>query len=324
MPVEFWTEAGNTLIAGAIVAAVAVPVGFVAWRIARQRGEPLLLPSKPWRVPWGGLEVFLAFLVLHGMVPLAFVSSGMDPLAVGVVALPIQIALLVAAWFSLYPAWKPVRRRAIAAPIALAVIAWALLTPPILAFFGAVLQLFSVLHWQPDEHPLTKLGELTPLAQWLFFLQACLAAPLIEEILFRGLLLPWAIGARERHTGRPPIPLLAPPVIRPWLVMAFAVAVAAKSTRLDPVLFAATLAGGLAVIWVAVRRGKRHVRGVYASAALFAVVHSAIWPSPLPLFLLGLGLGWLAVRTRGILVPVLVHSLFNAVATIQVLRSGAG
>jgi CNT family concentrative nucleoside transporter len=48
---------------------------------------------------------------------------------------------------------------------------------------------------------------------------------------------------------------------------------------------------------------------VYASAALFAVVHSAIWPSPIPLFLLGLGLGWLAVRTRGVLAPAIVHGL---------------
>jgi membrane protease YdiL (CAAX protease family) len=47
-----------------------------------------------------------------------------------------------------------------------------------------------------------------------------------------------------------------------------------------------------------------------------------VWPSPIPLFVLGLGLGWLAVRTRGILVPAIVHGLFNAVSGVFVLRGG--
>jgi len=52
-------------------------------------------------------------------------------------------------------------------------------------------------------------------------------------------------------------------------------------------------------------------------------VHSSVWPSPIPLFVLGLGLGWLAMRTRGVFVPVIVHGLFNAVSAVFVLR-GAG
>jgi membrane protease YdiL (CAAX protease family) len=79
----------------------------------------------------------------------------------------------------------------------------------------------------------------------------------------------------------------------------------------------------LAILWLSVRRGKRHARGIYASAALFSLVHSGVWPSPIPLFFLGVGLGWLAVRTRGVLVPALVHGLFNAVSAIYVLRGAA-
>ena len=33
-------------------------------------------------------------------------------------------------------------------------------------------------------------------------------------------------------------------------------------------------------------------------------------------------LGWLAVRTNGVLVPVVVHGLFNAVSVVYVLRGG--
>src|SRR5262249_55767753 len=183
---------------------------------------------------------------------------------------------------------------------------------------------FAALEWHPDEHPLAQLGDLSPLDQVLFLVQACLAAPLVEEILFRGLLLPWAIGARERHAGAPESPLLVPPVLRPWLVVGVAGLYAATGKRIDPVVFAAILAGGFGLIWVTVRHGKRHVRGVYASAALFAAVHSGVWPSPLPLFVLGLGLAWLAVRTRGILAPVVVHGLFNAVSAGVGLPRRAG
>jgi membrane protease YdiL (CAAX protease family) len=103
----------------------------------------------------------------------------------------------------------------------------------------------------------------------------------------------------------------------------YAVLHAALNGKPGPVIFAGVLTLGLAVVWFTVRRGKRHVRGVYASAALFALVHSAIWPSPIPLFVLGLGLGWLAVRTRGFLAPAIVHGLFNAVSAVFVLRGGA-
>ena len=228
------------------------------------------------------------------------------------------------AWRSLYPRWWPFHGGGIASRIALGLIGWVILTPLVLACYSVVLLIFTALHWQPDEHPLTQMGTGIPFEQVLFLLQACVAAPLVEELIFRGLLLPWTIGARERNAGGPPASPLVPPVSRPALVMAFGVVYAAMSAKVGPVVFAGILAGGLAVIWVTVRHGKRHLRGVYAVAALFAVVHSDIWPSPIPLFLLGLGLGWLAVRTRGVFVPALVHGLFNAVSAVFVLRGGAG
>jgi membrane protease YdiL (CAAX protease family) len=48
------------------------------------------------------------------------------------------------------------------------------------------------------------------------------------------------------------------------------------------------------------------------------------WPNPVPLFVLGLGLGWLAVRTNGVLVPILVHALFNAVSAVFLLPGWSG
>jgi membrane protease YdiL (CAAX protease family) len=44
------------------------------------------------------------------------------------------------------------------------------------------------------------------------------------------------------------------------------------------------------------------------------MAHVAVWPSPIPLFVLGLGLGVLAEGTRSLVGPIVVHSAFNAVS----------
>ncbi len=55
---------------------------------------------------------------------------------------------------------------------------------------------------------------------------------------------------------------------------------------------------------------------IYGNALLFAAFHSSVWPSPIPLFLLGLGLAWLAWRTRGVVASMTTHALFNATACL--------
>ena len=326
MPADFWTVTVGMLTAGAIVAAVAVPVSLVAWAMAgRRRG--LCAKVAPWRVPWGGFELIAAFVVLISL-PALFApadASEQRKLEAGVLTLPVQLGLLVLAWRVLYPRWKPfTASRSYAGLLAFAVLAWLILTSVVFLFHAAVLQAFAAFDVTPETHPLTKFDGQPFAEQLCFLLQACVAAPFVEELLFRGLLLPWAIGARERTPGgfgasEP----LAPVFLRPWLVMGMAVFFAAGTGKPGPMIFAGALGLGLAVVWVTLRHGKRHWRGVYASAALFATFHSSVWPSPIPLFVLGVGLGWLAMRTRGVFVPVIVHGLFNAVSAVFVLR-GAG
>lgn len=322
MPGEFTTEAAQMLTAGAIVSAVAVPLGLVGWVLGGQ-GRSLTRPAwGPWRVPWGGFEVFAAFLLVAFTLPFAVAQTQIPSLAVGVVALPLQLAILAATVRFLYPKWSVPRANPFAA-LPPAVVVWAVLTPAVLLFHAGIVQLFTAFGWKPDEHPLSKFTGGSDFTRLLFLVQACVAAPLIEEVLFRGVLLPWVIGSRYRPPAADSPPA-SPAALRPWLVTAFAVAFAALSGKIGPIVFAAVLAGGLGLVWVTVRRGKRHVRAVYATAAMFAAVHSSVWPSPVPLFLLGLGLGWCAVRTRGVLVPAVVHGLFNAVSAVYVLRGGTG
>jgi membrane protease YdiL (CAAX protease family) len=338
---EFWTETARMAIAGAIVAAVAVPFGLITTAVLL-RGRVALLPRwKPWRVPWSGLELTFAFVVI-AVIPALLLRSGLQEISAGVFAVPIQLALLFIAWRVLYPSWKPFRRdlaafksdelsverpipigRAFARAMTLAILAWALLAPLVLVIHGLLTVAFTLFDLPTEDHPLTRHGGGAAWEQVLFLAQACLAAPLIEEILFRGLLLPWVIGSRERNTGGVEVQPIAPPIVRPLLVMAGAALYAAGSGKIGPVIFAGVLTLGLALLWITVRHGKRHARGVYVSAALFALVHSGVWPTPIPLFFLGIGLGWLAIRTRGVLVPVIVHGLFNAVSAVYVLRGAA-
>jgi membrane protease YdiL (CAAX protease family) len=351
---------------GLVVGAVVVPVAVVGWRVTRRSGESILPRWRPWRVPWGGFEVVVAFLVLGAVVPAvafqALVKSGLltrvygpdfppppaspaPPVAAcaavagaaaasaaqfrqaelatlrglwaGALALPFQLALIVLARRTLYPAWAgPQRRPLVAAQLVLAAVAWAVLTPAVLVFNQLALYLFSVLGGSPEVHPLAGLTGPRPLLdQILFLFRACVAAPLVEELLFRGALLPWLIGGRHRAVVT---------VVLGVTVAGFLVyqpdSPAEVATR-GPVLFAVALAAGYAVLVRAFQRKARTVGAVYASAGVFAVVHSTVWPSPVPLFALGLGLGYLAVRTRGVLVPAVVHGLFNAVSALFVLTS---
>jgi membrane protease YdiL (CAAX protease family) len=60
---------------------------------------------------------------------------------------------------------------------------------------------------------------------------------------------------------------------------------------------------------------------LWGQAMLFTAFHSPVWPTPIPLLVLALGLGWLALRTNSLLAPIVVHILFNSVASVYLLAS---
>jgi membrane protease YdiL (CAAX protease family) len=69
-------------------------------------------------------------------------------------------------------------------------------------------------------------------------------------------------------------------------------------------------------------RSTQHLRAIWASAALFAAVHSHVWPSPVPLVVLAVGLGYLYLRTRSLVGPIVVHAMFNAVSALYLVLGG--
>jgi len=94
------------------------------------------------------------------------------------------------------------------------------------------------------------------------------------------------------------------------------------AAKLGPILFIVVMLPGYVYIDRLLKRwipDRKVVRGIYGTALSFGMVHSSIWPTPIPLFVLGLALGYLAYRTQTLLGPILLHSLFNAVACLTLV-----
>jgi len=182
------------------------------------------------------------------------------------------------------------------------------LTPTVLAvnYFMNMFYL-SILQTEPGKHAYMELANQVGSLElvWLV-LGAVVSAPLLEELFFRGLLLPWMA---ERWWS----PALA------WSVSLLVAGFTGKGWH--PVIFAAV--AGLPMLAGLVRKKTEYspIFAIYGSSLLFAVAHSHVWPSPVPLLLLGCGLGYLRDRTRSLVAPVVLHSLFNAVSTWLMLTS---
>lgn len=207
----------------------------------------------------------------------------------------------------------PVRLTPGAVPgrVALGVVAWAIVTPVCFAVNLLANRLVTLSGSEPDQHPLTRLG-VGPdtFDQVLFGLVVCLAAPLAEEVLCRGVLLRWALAR----------------YYRPWLLLTLAIPIGLARGGPPPAVFALLVAGGWWLV-AALDRGRLPIRtlaAVVATASVFAVGHGGVWPTPVPLFVLGLALGYLAARTGDITACVVLHGLFNAVSFVYLLRGGAG
>ncbi len=161
-------------------------------------------------------------------------------------------------------------------------LAFLLATPVIyLAFFLAQLL------WSPENHFIfesLKHGLSLPLAL-LAIISAVVTAPASEELFFRGLLLGWLV----RASSQPQSPRL--------------------SLADDQNLFSQSDRSRQVSAWVA----------NVLSSLVFAALHAAQWPAPVPLFVLSLVLGWLYLRSGRLVAPWTLHTAFNALSTICML-----
>ena len=217
---------------------------------------------------------------------------------------------------------------------------WLIATP--LAFITFAIA-NAVLTSHPDTHPLTQLGPWAGTVEWsLFGFQVTILAPAVEEALFRGVLLFWLLR-RERQNG--PSESWYDAYYRPHICMGIAFLYAVTNGGGgDSIPFLGfnisvkAIANGvfilslLPILWLAPRsnrlqrttrlRSPQMVQAIVASSALFASFHASVWPSPLPLFVLALGLGWITIRTGTWLPAFTAHGLFNAISAVYLLLGG--
>ena len=356
MPAEFLAEATALAEAFGIVSLITLVVFLVSLVMTRRLGQKLAWPWRHPRSPWTAWEiawVFLSFLILPTVCSEFLEVAGWssrnavggkrqvldvagEPLAAagGCVAAAEQLAresterqlrqiwgmalsIPVIVGLGSYlrrddrgatrqPTWWP--------SFAIGALAWLPIAVMTFLVYLICLGVMVLLDESPDSHPFVQLSlQESDWLSWLIFgLLVCVLGPGIEEWLFRGLILRWSI----QHSLRPPI-VLALAVLfgmlsgNPWAIV--------WSVTL---LIAYPLLRGLATA-LRPRFPRRIAGGIYASAALFAAGHSLVWPSPVPLFVMGFLLGYLTARTGSITAAWLVHGLFNAITYVYLLRGGA-
>lgn len=208
--------------------------------------------------------------------------------------------------------------------VGLAALTW-LVVSPIVLLLNVGVQLFYhyFIPGGPSPHPFTTLflQGVTPLELGLLLAIACIAAPVLEETLFRGILQPWCMKSSQRRLSILLFTTL-------WVVMNRAeklMTITQQSSWLgvlDALLPFLILAGITFVVHALERREtSSQALAIICTSACFSFFHIAHWPSPIALFVLSLGLGWLAVRTRSLVGPIVLHALFNAISGVQLLLS---
>jgi membrane protease YdiL (CAAX protease family) len=195
--------------------------------------------------------------------------------------------------------------------ISAGIFAFLAITPVAFAVYLAVATLVVAAGGNIDRHPLQEFELHTPFGVALFLVTACVVAPIVEETIFRGLLLPWARGRK----------------FRPWLIYALAVAMLLSGkpeNRLATLLFLADLTLLMIFcVWgreIWRRWPNRTASAILSTAALFGAMHAGVWPTPVPLTVMGIGLGYVAFRSGNLRPAVVAHALFNGVSALALLR----
>jgi len=197
-----------------------------------------------------------------------------------------------------------------------AVLCFLAITPVVYGVNFAVDRLMT--EWsqkEPSRHPFIELSEEAQSKAELALVAfaVLVIAPAYEELFFRGLLQGWLTKVRWGGLGAFLLSLLLTILFR-WSRLRSAWASGAWNDlgqQLQPFIFVLLMGPALLLIR---KLSRPEIAGaIYASSLLFAVAHTAVWPSPVSLFILGLGLGWLAYRSQSVVPTICVHALFNFV-----------
>jgi membrane protease YdiL (CAAX protease family) len=300
----FWSWLGLAVAGGGVLLGI--------WLLAPGTRGPLLPPQRHRAVPWSFLHI--ALVVFVGELWREACAALFDPpgknLKATLAAWPLQVASIIFllrqyAGARLYQLGLSAHR--LLKDLSAGFLFWLVLTPIVFGVYILVL-----VYEQPQLQELEKLLEQGPAspAWWLAALGVLILAPVLEELLFRGVIQRWMVES----------PMAADLVL--LIALLWAIVRGANLASWGPLLFLATVGPGYLAFEYLMRPWLPRpgaARAIYATSLLFAAGHAGAWPTPIPLFVLALGLGFLAYRTQTLIGPMLAHGLFNAVSLLQVL-----
>jgi membrane protease YdiL (CAAX protease family) len=212
-------------------------------------------------------------------------------------------------------------------------VAYPLLAPLVFGVMG-----LAILIWPRDQHPLEKAiaQDRSPGMVFILVLAGAVLAPAAEELIFRGVMLGWltrlALGSKKPEVQASTVEWIdefLPGDGDPHLLETVEIdspEEAPGSTTLEtaeqaifnpytaPVASIAAVSPEPAAVETRPRAFPLLAANV-AVSLVFAALHGAVWPTPIPIFFLSLGLGFLYQRTGGILAPIALHMTFNGVST---------
>ncbi len=196
-----------------------------------------------------------------------------------------------------------------------------LMTPPVCA-----VQFVTTRIWRSQTHPVEQmvLENFTLDVAILAVLSTMVLAPLIEELLFRGILQRWLErfvddGSLQAKTSQDSEQFVTP---KPWN----------ESTLSDPeyeqprsILIDAgseLLHSGNHSVEVPVSPSLQ--LPILFTSIVFAAMHLPQWPAPLAIFLLSMALGTVYQRTGSLLASIAMHAAFNGINTLVLLLAALG
>lgn len=162
------------------------------------------------------------------------------------------------------------------------------------------IQFLAVMIWTPHDHPVEDMirNQFTLPVAYLAFLSAVVMAPVLEELLFRGLIQTWLLKLASRQTMQS-----REPIAETWDADADATSAAAT-------------------IGLSSRRPA--LQAIFLTSLFFAVVHFEQWPAPIPIFILSLAIGTVYHLTGSLLASIAMHATFNGLSTLMLFLAMAG
>lgn len=179
------------------------------------------------------------------------------------------------------------------------------------------IQSLAVRVWPSQKHPveLMVMEQFTPGVALLALLSTVLLAPILEEMLFRGVIQHW-LCRLLREESLPSLPAETEPVdsVGPM-----------DSSSMEELELRTALAQGQLPDGLVGDAGRSpglsagSSLAIVVTSVLFAAMHLPQWPAPLAILLLSMGLGALYQRTGSLLAAIAMHGTFNGFNTVLMI-----